>query len=187
MEFQQLKVGFPIRESIIMNNRGTVWKFGDDISTDLITPGRYAHLLSDIPELSKHCLEDAREDFASEVEEGDYIVAGTGFGMGSSREHAPITIQYCGVAAIFAESFGRIFYRNAMNLGLPAITIDDSSSFQHKDEIDVDFQEGEISISDRNGSVSFDPIPPFMNELLESGGLISYLNEHEGQFEVEQG
>lgn len=164
-----------------MSKRGTVWKFGDDISTDLITPGRYAHLLSDIPELSKHCLEDAREEFASEVEQGDFVVAGKGFGMGSSREHAPLTIQYCGVSAIFAESFGRIFYRNAINLGLPAITMD-TSSIEDQDELEVDLSEGSIYIPERDHRLSFDPIPPFMNQLLESGGLISYLNEQGGTF-----
>ncbi len=104
--------------------RGKAFLFGDDISTDHIAPGRYYHLRSNLPELAKHVLEDAREDFAAKLSVGDFVVAGRNFGLGSSREHAPIIIKMAGVGAVLAKSFARIFFRNAINVGLPVIIVD---------------------------------------------------------------
>ena len=109
-----------------MTMTGKAWKFGNDISTDLITPGRYFHLRSNINELAKYTLIDARKDYVNNVSNGDFVVAGKNFGLGSSREHAPIVIKISGAAAVIAESFSRIFYRNCINIGLPAITFDTS-------------------------------------------------------------
>src|SRR3990172_11872960 len=103
---------------------GKAWKFGDNISTDLIAPGRYFHLRSNLPELAKHVLEGARPEFASLVRSGDFVVVGENFGLGSSREHAPVIIKLAGTRAVLAKSFARIFYRNAINIGLPAIVVD---------------------------------------------------------------
>src|SRR3990170_7701598 len=117
---------------------GKAWKFGDNISTDLIAPGRYFHLRSNLPELAKHVLEDARADFASNVKAGDFVVGGSNFGKGSSREHAPVVIKMCGVRAVLAKSFARIFYRNAINNCLAAIVCD-TDGIEEGDEIEVDF------------------------------------------------
>src|SRR3972149_6657778 len=103
---------------------GRAWKFGDNISTDLIAAGRYYHLRSNLPELAKHTLEDARADFAPNAKAGDFVVGGRNFGKGSSREHAPIVIKMCGTRAVLAKSFARIFYRNCINIGLPAVVVD---------------------------------------------------------------
>ena len=124
-----------------MTMTGKAWKFGNDISTDLITPGRYFHLRSDINELAKYTLIDARKDYVPNVSKGDFVVAGKNFGLGSSREHAPIVIKISGASAIIAESFSRIFYRNCINIGLPAITFD-TSKIDDGDIIELNISDG---------------------------------------------
>src|SRR5271157_4633648 len=115
---------------------GRAWKFGDNVTTDEICPGRFMSLRSNLPELAKHALEDVRKDFASSVKEGDFVVASRNFGMGSSREHAPVVIKMVGTRAVLAQSFARIFYRNAINIGLPAIVCD-TSKIDEGDELNL--------------------------------------------------
>ena len=123
-----------------MKLSGKAWKFGDDISTDLIAPGRYYHLRSNLPELAKHVLEDADPEFASNMESGDFVVGGRNFGLGSSREHAPVIIKLAGASAIMAKTFARIFYRNCINIGLPAIECD-TDKIAPGDELEVELEQ----------------------------------------------
>jgi len=157
--------------------RGRAWKFGDGISTDQIAPGRYFHLRSNLPELAKHVLEDARADFAQNVRHGDFVVAGRNFGLGSSREHAPVIIKMVGVSAVVAQSFARIFYRNAINIGLPAI-ICDTTQIREGDLIEVDTAIGMIHNVTRDVRMSFHPLPDIMRRILQEGGLIKYVQKH---------
>jgi len=152
---------------------GRVWKFGDNIDTDLIIAARYLNT-SDPKVLAKHVMEDAREEFSKEVKKGDIIVAGENFGCGSSREHAPIAIKASGVAAVIAKSFARIFYRNAFNTGLLILEVEDSNKIEEGDILKIDLDKGKIFNKTKNEEYSFKPIPPFMKELLKSGGLINY-------------
>ena len=157
--------------------RGRVFKFGDGVSTDLIIPGRYAHLRSNLPELTKHVMEDADAEFAGKVKPGDFIVAGTEFGLGSSREHAPLVIKLAGVSAVLAKSFARIFYRNAVNQGLPLI-ICDTDKIDQEDEIEINFAAGSISNLTKGSQFTFSKLPPVMLEILESGGLVPYIKRY---------
>src|SRR5208283_4491634 len=133
---------------------GRAWKFKDNISTDEICPGRYMSLRSNLPELAKHTLEDARKEFPLTVKQGDYVVAGKNFGMGSSREHAPIVIKMIGVRAVLALSFARIFYRNAINIGLPAI-ICDTSLIDEGDQLELKLSEGVVENLTKNSRIPF--------------------------------
>jgi 3-isopropylmalate/(R)-2-methylmalate dehydratase small subunit len=162
--------------------RGKAHKFGDGISTDHIIPGRYAHLRSNLPELAKHVLEDADPAFVKKVKPGDFIVGGNNFGLGSSREHAPLVIKIVGVSAILAKSVARIFFRNAINLGLPVL-ICNTDKIDDGDELEVDLTDG--TVRDRtNGSVlTFGKIPEVMLRILNEGGLIPYIQKH-GDIEV---
>jgi len=157
--------------------RGRAWKFGDGISTDQIAPGRYFHLRSNLPELAKHVLEDARSDFAPNVRPGDFVVAGRNFGLGSSREHAPVIMKMVGVSAVLARSFARIFYRNAINIGLPAIMCDTTEIYEG-DVMEVDMAIGTIHNITRDVMMSFHPLPDIMRGILEEGGLIKYVRKH---------
>ncbi len=159
--------------------RGKVWKFGDDVSTDLICPGRYYHLRSNLSELAKHALEDADPEFAANVEKGDFVVAGRNFGLGSSREHAPVIIKLAGAGAVLAESFARIFYRNCINVGLPAIECD-TSKFEAGDEIDIDLAAGIIRDLTNGATVTFAPLEPAMQKILDDGGLVEHIKKHQG-------
>lgn len=161
---------------------GRAWKFGDNISTDQIAPGRYFHLRSNLPELAKHVLEDARADFAQNTKLGDFVVAGRNFGLGSSREHAPVIIKMVGVSAVLAQSFARIFYRNAINIGLPAI-ICDTAQIEDGDQIEVNLALGTVLNVTRNRRLSFPPLPDIMRDILEEGGLIRYIKKH-GDLEI---
>ena len=154
--------------------KGTAWKFGDDIDTDIIVPGRYL-IYTDEERLSAHCMEGLDPDFDKKCKKGDFIVAGTNFGCGSSREHAPIALKGAGVAAVIAESFARIFYRNATNVGVPLLEAPGITGLvEDGDEIEVNMDEGTITAS--NGEkITFKKLPPFMLEILEQGGLIEYL------------
>jgi len=159
--------------------RGRAFKFGDDISTDHITPGRLAHLRSNLPELAKHVMEDADPTFASRVRAGDFIVAGSNFGLGSSREHAPLVIKMAGVSAILAKSVARIFFRNAINLGLPVL-ICDTSQIDDGDELEVDLQAGTIKDITNGNQLTFSKMPEAMLRILDEGGLIPYIQKYGG-------
>lgn len=156
---------------------GRAFKFGDDISTDLIVPGRLTHLRSNLPELAKHILEDADPSFASRVKPGDFIVAGRNFGQGSSREHAPLVIKMAGVSAILARSVARIFFRNAINQGLPVL-ICDTRRIADGDKLTVTLKEGLILDTTNRQKLSFNPIPDVMLKILDEGGLIPYIQKH---------
>ncbi len=162
-----------------MKMNGRVWKFGDSISTDQISPGRYFHLRTDLPELAKHTLEDAREDYAPNVKQGDIVVTGRNFGMGSSREHAPIVIKMSGASVVVAKSFARIFYRNAINIGLPAI-ICDTDRIDDGDELSIDLEAGRLIDKTKGFEFTFSPIPPVMMKILSEGGLVAYIKKHGG-------
>ncbi len=153
-----------------------VWKFGDNIDTDLIIAARYLST-SNPEELAKHVMEDADPEFVNKVQAGDIIVAGENFGCGSSREHAPIALKTAGISAVIAKSFARIFYRNAFNMGLPIFELEESDAIQEGDSVKIDMQKGEITNETQNKTYKFTPIPPFMQELIASGGLINYAKE----------
>ncbi|MDP6510159.1 MAG: 3-isopropylmalate dehydratase small subunit [Dehalococcoidia bacterium] len=161
--------------------KGKVFKFGDGISTDHIIPGRYTHLRSNLPELAKHTLEDADATFASRVQPGDFVAGGKNFGLGSSREHAPLVIKMCGVGAVLAESVSRLFFRNAINVGLP-ILLGDTSGIQEGDELEVDLTGGTVHDRTRGLSITCSRIPQSMLHILEEGGLVEYIKKH-GDFE----
>ncbi|MBU2535521.1 MAG: 3-isopropylmalate dehydratase small subunit [Chloroflexi bacterium] len=157
--------------------RGKAFKFGDGISTDHIIPGRYASLRSNLDELAKHVLEDADPTFVSRVKQGDFIVAGNNFGLGSSREHAPLVIKMAGVRAILAKSVARIFFRNAINLGLPVL-ICDTDSIDDGDELEIDLSAGTIRDITNGQKLTIGKIPKVMLRILDEGGLIPYIKKH---------
>jgi len=157
--------------------RGRAFIFGDDISTDHIAPGRYFHLRSNLPELAKHVLEDARPDFARELKPGDLVVAGKNFGLGSSREHAPRILKMAGAGAVIARSFARIFFRNAINVGLLAITID-TEGISEGDALMVDVKRGLVRNVTRGFERQFPPLPEAMQTILMDGGLIDHIKKH---------
>ncbi|RKX71039.1 3-isopropylmalate dehydratase [candidate division WOR-3 bacterium] len=159
--------------------RGRAHKFGDSISTDLICPGRYFHLRSNLPELAKHVLEDADPDFPKKVKEGDFVVGGQNFGLGSSREHAPTIIKLAGVAAVLAKSFARIFYRNAINVGLPVL-ICDTDPIEDGDELEVDLETGLVKDLTKGIELKANPLPPVMIQILKDGGLLPHVKKHGG-------
>ena len=156
---------------------GKAWKFGDSISTDVIAPGRYFYLRSNLPELAKHVLEPARAEFASQVKSGDFVVAGNNFGLGSSREHAPMIIKIAGANAVLAKSFARIFYRNCINIGLPAITCD-TDKIDEGDELELDMEKGVVRNRTKRTELVFPPLPPVMKKILQEGGLVAYVKAH---------
>ena len=160
-----------------MNIKGKAWKFGDDIDTDAIIPARY--LISTDPQfLAAHCMEDADAEFPVKVKTGDIIVAGKNFGCGSSREHAPVAIKGAGVGCVIAHSFARIFYRNAFNMGLPILESPEAAAaIATGDEVEVDLDQGLIVNRTRQQRYTAQPVPPFMQELLQSGGLMNYVQK----------
>ena len=157
--------------------KGKAFKFGDDISTDHICPGRYYHLRSDLPELAKHAMEDADPEFTTKVKPGDFIVAGSNFGLGSSREHAAIVIKMSGVAAVLAKSVARIFYRNAINVGLPVL-ICDTDNIGDGDELEVDLEKSRVKDITCGSELQSGKFPDVMLKILEAGGLIPYIRRH---------
>lgn len=163
--------------------KGKAWKFGDSISTDHIAPGRYFHLRTNLPELAKHVLEDANQDFASQMAPGDFVVAGRNFGLGSSREHAPRIIKLAGVNAVLAQSFARIFFRNSINVGLPVLEID-TSGIEQGDELEVDLGTGTVRNVTRDETLTFTPLPPVMVKILNDGGLVEHFKKY-GDFNLE--
>jgi len=162
--------------------KGKAFKFGDGISTDHIAPGRLFHLRSNLEEFSKHVLEDADPTFASTMQKGDFVVAGNNFGLGSSREHAPQIIKIAGVGAVIAKSFARIFYRNAINIGLLLIECD-TDKIDAGDELELDVQNGVLKDITKNIEIKIMPLPDVMIKLLNDGGLIEHLKKH-GDFSL---
>ena len=162
--------------------KGKAFKFGDNISTDHIAPGRLYHLRSDLNEFAKHVLEDADETFAQRMKKGDFVVAGSNFGLGSSREHAPLIMKIAGVGAVLAKSFARIFYRNAINIGLLLLECD-TDGIDAQDEIEVDVREGVIKNLTKNTEIKFKPLPEVMIKLQQDGGLIEHIKKH-GDFKL---
>ncbi len=162
-----------------MKANGRVFKYGDNVDTDVIIPARYLNS-SDPAELAKHCMEDIDKDFVNKVNKGDLIVADKNFGCGSSREHAPIAIKAAGVSCVIAETFARIFYRNAINIGLPIIECPEASkAIQAGDQVDIDFNTGVITDQTTGQSFQGQAFPPFMQKIISEGGLINYINHKE--------
>jgi len=160
-----------------MKLKGKVFKFGDDVNTDEIIPARYLHT-SHPEELAKHCMEDADPDFVKKAKKGDMIVAGENFGCGSSREHAPLAIKSAGISCVIAKSFARIFYRNAINIGLPIFTSPEvAEAFKQGDRIVVNVNKGEISKANQEKSYRSEVFPDFIMEIVKDGGLISHANK----------
>lgn len=148
-----------------------VWKFGNDIDTDAVIPGRFLTIY-DPAELAKHVFEGTRDEFAREVREGDVVVAGSNFGCGSSREHAPLALRGAGIRIIIAESFARIFYRNAVNIGLLPLVCSGTDEIQDGDAITVDIGRGFIEVNGKRLAV--EPVPGFLQRIVEAGGLVAY-------------
>ncbi len=165
-----------------MKAEGKVFKYGDNVDTDVIIPAR--HLNTSVPsELAKYCMEDIDADFVKKVQEGDIIVAEKNFGCGSSREHAPIAIKASGISCVIAATFARIFYRNSINIGLPIIECKEAAKdIEFGDQLKVNFDTGVIENITKNKSYQGQPFPEFMQKLIASGGLVAYVNKN-----IEQG
>ena len=160
-----------------MKASGTVFKYGDNVDTDVIIPARYLNTADD-RELAQHCMEDIDKDFVSQVKEGDLIVADKNFGCGSSREHAPIAIKAAGVSCVIAETFARIFYRNAINIGLPIIECPEASrGIEKGDQVEVDFDTGVITNKTKGTTFQGQAFPEFMQKIIKAEGLINYINQ----------
>lgn len=156
---------------------GKIWKFGDDVDTDLIIPARYLNV-SDASELAKNCFKDLRPDFAQSVSQGDVIVGGKNFGSGSSREHAPLAIKASGIGTVIAESFARIFYRNAFNIGLPLIEAPEAAhDLSDGEGVRVDLANGTITGRNSGTAYTFKAVPLFMERLIAAGGLVAYIKD----------
>jgi 3-isopropylmalate/(R)-2-methylmalate dehydratase small subunit len=161
-----------------MINRGKVFKYGDNVDTDVIIPARYLNT-SDPAELAKHCMEDIDADFVNNVKEGDIIVARKNFGCGSSREHAPIAIKASGISCVIAPTFARIFYRNAFNTGLPILECEEASDkIDAGDEVEVNFATGEIINITKGETYQAEPFPPFIQKIIDCDGLVNYVKEN---------
>ena len=155
---------------------GRVFKYGDNVDTDVIIPARYLNI-SDMKELSTHCMEDIDKDFVKNVKANDIMVAGNNFGCGSSREHAPQTIKENKVMCVIAKSFARIFYRNAINIGLPIIECDKTDEVDNGDILNVDFEKGVIVNTTKNKEYTINAFPEFIKKIIDAGGLMSYAKE----------
>ena len=159
-----------------MKAYGTVFKYGDNVDTDVIIPARYLNATKG-EELAKHCMEDIDKDFIHNVQKGDMIVANKNFGCGSSREHAPLAIKCAGVSCVIAETFARIFYRNAINIGLPIIECPKAAkSIEAGDVVEIDFDSGKIYDRTKGTEFKGQPFPEFMQKLIAAGGLVKYTN-----------
>ncbi|MFH1776782.1 MAG: 3-isopropylmalate dehydratase small subunit [Candidatus Omnitrophota bacterium] len=168
-----------------MNLHGKAYKFGDDISTDLIISGKYKFSITDETELAKHVMEDADPDFAKKVVAGkSFIVAGRNFGMGSSREQAPLVIKTSGVNAVLAASFARIFYRNSINIGLLLIECE-TKEIKEGDELSIILDKGLVLNTTRHKEIKITPLPPFMEKILQDGGLIEHFKKY-GGFRIDE-
>jgi 3-isopropylmalate/(R)-2-methylmalate dehydratase small subunit len=151
------------------------WVFGDNLDTDVIAPGRYMKF--GIEEIAKHCLESVSPEFASKVKAGDALIAGRNLGVGSSREQAPEALKHLGVALLVAESFAGLFYRNAINLGLPAVACPEAKKIRPGDELDVDLERGRIENRTTGETLACEPIPPFLMAIIHDGGLLPHLEK----------
>lgn len=161
---------------VIMKALGKVFKYGDNVDTDVIIPARYLNS-SDPAELATHCMEDIDIDFVKKVEKGDIIVAKKNFGCGSSREHAPIAIKAAGVSCVIADTFARIFYRNAINIGLPIIECPEAAlGIDAGDEVEIDFDSGVIVNKTKNETYQGQAFPEFMQKIIRAEGLMNYIN-----------
>ena len=159
-----------------MNAKGKVFRYQDNVDTDVIIPARYLNT-SSAEELASHCMEDIDKDFVKNVKKGDIIVAGANFGCGSSREHAPLAIKTSGISCVIATTFARIFYRNSINIGLPILECKEASEkIQAGDEVEVDFDKGLIHDITQILTFQAEPFPPFMQAIISEGGLINYLS-----------
>ncbi len=164
-----------------MKASGRVFKYGDNVDTDVIIPARYLNSF-DAEEPAAHAMEDIDPEFVHKVQPGDIIVAGKNFGCGSSREHAPLCLKTAGVSCIIAESFARIFYRNAINIGLPIIECKEASEeIEDGDQVEIDFDSGKIYDHTRGTEYQGQAFPPFMQELINAGGLVNYINAKKEQ------
>ena len=160
-----------------MNTKGTVFKYPDNVDTDVIIPARYLNT-ADAKELAKHCMEDIDADYVNRVKPGDVMVAGWNFGCGSSREHAPLVIKTCGTGCVIAKSFARIFYRNAINIGLPILECEAAAEeIQAGDTVSVDFDTGVITDHTTGRSYQAEPFPEFIQKIIRAGGLLASLKE----------
>lgn len=160
-----------------MKAMGKVFKYGDNVDTDVIIPARYLNS-SDPKELAMHCMEDIDADFYKNVEQGDIIVADKNFGCGSSREHAPISIKVAGVSCVIASTFARIFYRNAINIGLPILECEEAvKGIDTGDKVEVDFDSGMITNVTKGETYKAEGFPPFMQELIQADGLVNYIKK----------
>ena len=160
-----------------MNTKGLVFKYPDNVDTDVIIPARYLNT-SDAAELSRHCMEDIDAEFVKKVKPGDVMVAGWNFGCGSSREHAPLVIKTCGTGCVIAKSFARIFYRNAINIGLPILECPEAADgISAEDEVSVDFDTGVITNITTGKTYKAQPFPPFIQNIIASGGLLASLKK----------
>ena len=156
---------------------GTVHKYGDNVDTDVIIPARYLNS-SDGKELAKHCMEDIDKEFVNKVKTGDIIVANKNFGCGSSREHAPLAIKEAGISCVIAETFARIFYRNAINIGLPIVECPEAAQgIEAGDEVEVDFDSGMIYNKTKETEYKGQPFPEFMQMIIKAEGLMNYINQ----------
>ena len=154
--------------------KGTAFKFGDDVNTDVILPGKYLNL-QDPQQLAQHCMESEDPEFVHKAKPGDILVAGKNFGCGSSREHAPISIKALGISCVIASTFARIFFRSAINIGLPIVECDEAAkSIRQGDEVSVDFDTGLITDHTTGQQWQADPFPPFLQKLIAAGGLVEY-------------
>lgn len=158
-----------------MKTKGKCIKYGDNIDTDVIIPARYLNT-SDHKELAKHCMEDIDKNFIHKISKGDIMVAGNNFGCGSSREHAPVAIKASGISCVIAKSFARIFYRNSINIGLPILECSEVDKMDEKDELEIDFDKGEVFNKTKKESYKVTKFPEFMQNLINSGGLMATIN-----------
>ena len=160
-----------------MNTKGKVFKYPDNVDTDVIIPARYLNT-ADAKELAKHCMEDIDANYVNQVEPGDVMVAGWNFGCGSSREHAPLVIKTCGTGCVIAKSFARIFYRNAINIGLPILECEAAAEeIQAGDEVSVDFDTGVITDHTTQKTYQAEPFPEFIQNIIKKDGLLASLKE----------
>ena len=163
-----------------MNAKGSVFKYPDNVDTDVIIPARHLNT-QDAKELASHCMEDIDKDFVKKVKNGDIMVGGWNFGCGSSREHAPIAIKAAGISCVIAKTFARIFYRNAINIGLAILECPAASDgIADGDEVSVDFDTGVITNVTKHETYQAEPFPPFIKDMIRSGGLMASLREKEG-------
>ena len=160
-----------------MKTQGLVFKYPDNVDTDVIIPARYLNT-SDAKELAKHCMEDIDTEFVKQVKPGDVMVAGWNFGCGSSREHAPLVIKTCGTGCVIAKSFARIFYRNAINIGLPILECEEAAdAIEAGDQVSVDFDTGVITNLTSGKTWQAEPFPEFIQNIIQKGGLLASLKE----------